>query len=78
MIVTPLKNGQHPGNPADRKYEFVPRTYEDQVEGESYITAGFAKEEAESTFTIGDGKYYYFRRSPTSNASGSCKFLLTT
>lgn len=73
VIVTPLKSGQDPGNSADRKYEFIPRTYEDQAEGEPYITAGFAKGEARSTFTVGDGKYYYYQRSPTPNATGSCK-----
>ena len=58
MIVTPLKTEQDPGNTADTKYESVTRTYEDQVQGEPYITAEFAKKDATATFTVGDGKYY--------------------
>ena len=58
VIVTPLKEGQNPGNPADATYEKVTRTYDDQVEGEPYITAEFHKVNAGSTFTVGDGKYY--------------------
>ena len=58
MIVTPLKTEQDPGNTADTKYENVTRIYEDQVEGEPYITAEFAAEDAGTTFTVGDGKYY--------------------
>ena len=58
MIVTPLKTEQKPGNTADTKYENVTRTYQDQVEGEPYITAEFGKKDAATTFTVGDGKYY--------------------
>ena len=58
MIVTPLKAGQDPGNPADATFEQVTRNYDDQVEGEPYITAEFSKQDAGSTFTVGDGKYY--------------------
>ena len=58
MIVTPLKTGQDPGNTADTKYKNVTRTYENQLEGEPYLTAEFAKQDATTTFTVGDGKYY--------------------
>ena len=58
MIVTPLLTEQDPGNTADTKYENVTRTYQDQEQGEPYITAEFATEDAETTFTVGDGKLY--------------------
>ena len=58
MIVTPLKEDQDAGNPADPEYEKVTRTYDEQVDGEPYITAEFSKEDAGTTFIIGDGKYY--------------------
>ena len=58
MIVTLLKEGQNPGNPADAKYENVGRKYDEQVDGEPYITAEFSKTDAGTTFVVGDGKYY--------------------
>ena len=58
MIVTPLTKDQDPGNPADPEYEEVTRTYDEQVDGKPYITAEFSKEDAGTTFVVGDGKYY--------------------
>ena len=58
MIVMSLTKGKDPGNPADTKYELIERTYEDQVDGEPYITAEFARDESRTTFIVGDGKYY--------------------
>ena len=53
-----LKKDQNPGNPADTKYETVTRTYDNQKEGEPYITAEFSKTDAGTTFDVGDEKYY--------------------
>ena len=58
MIVIMLPKGAEPGNPADEKYQNVTRVYDDQVDGEPYITAEFEREESRTTFTVGDGKYY--------------------
>lgn len=58
MIVISLKEGQDPGNSADITYETITRKYEDQVEGEPYITAEFENEGSRKTFPVGDGKYY--------------------
>ncbi|XP_073259128.1 receptor-type tyrosine-protein phosphatase delta-like [Porites lutea] len=58
MIVITLPKGAEPGNPADEKYQNVTRVYDDQVDGEPYITAEFEREESRTTFTVGDGKYY--------------------
>ena len=58
MIVITLPKGAQPGNPADEKYQNVTRVYDDQVDGEPYITAEFEREESRTTFTVGDGKYY--------------------
>lgn len=58
MIVTPLKEGQNPGKSSDAKYVTVTRTYDDQVEGEPYITAEFANDEPRTKFPVGDGKKY--------------------
>ena len=58
MIVITLPTGAEPGNPADEKYQNVTRVYDDQVDGEPYITAEFEREESRTTFTVGDGKYY--------------------
>ena len=58
MIVTPLKEDQDAGNPADAEYEKVTRNYDNQKEGEPYITAEFSKKVAGTTFDVGDGKYY--------------------
>ena len=58
MIVITLAKGAEPGNPADEKYQNVTRVYDDQVDGEPYITAEFEREESRTTFTVGDGKYY--------------------
>ena len=58
MIVIPLPKGKDPGNPADIKYQTITRMYEDQVEGEPYITAEFKKDDSRTTFTVGDGKFY--------------------
>ena len=54
----PVKKDQNPGNPADPKYETVTRTYDNQKEGEPYITAEFSKTDAGTTFDVGDEKYY--------------------
>ena len=58
MIVITLPKGAESGNPADEKYQNVTRVYDDQVDGEPYITAEFEREESRTTFTVGDGKYY--------------------
>ena len=58
MIVITLSKGTVPGNSADDKYQNVTLVYNDQVEGEPYITAEFEREESRTTFTVGDGKYY--------------------
>lgn len=58
MIVITLPKGAKPGNSADEKYQNVTRVYDDQVDGEPYIAAEFEREEARTTFTVGDGKYY--------------------
>ena len=58
MIVLQLTEGQDPGSSANRIYEIIGRKYEDQVEGQPYITAEFARDESRTVFTVGDGKYY--------------------
>ena len=58
MIVISLIKQQDPGNSADFKYQTITRKYEDQVEGEPYITAEFASSWSRGSFTVGDGKYY--------------------
>ena len=52
MIVITLPKGAEPGNPADEKYQNVTRVYDDQVDGEPYITAEFEREESRTTFTV--------------------------
>ena len=58
MIAMKVLKGKTPGNSADGNFQNVTLVYEDQVEGEPYITAEFAREESRTTFTVGDGKYY--------------------
>ena len=58
MIVLQLTEGQDPGSSANRIYEIIDRKYEDQVEGQPYITAEFERDETRTAFTVGDGKYY--------------------
>ena len=58
MIVIPLKEGQKPGKSSDQKYVILTRNYDNQVEGEPYITAEFANDKSRTTFPVGDGKYY--------------------
>ena len=58
MIVLQLTEGQDPGSSANRIYEIIDRKYEDQVEGQPYITAEFERDESRKVFTVGDGKYY--------------------
>lgn len=58
MIVTPLKEGQDPGKSSDERYVTVTRNYDDQEEGEPYITAEFANDKSRTKFPVGDGKYY--------------------
>ena len=58
MIVVPLTEGQSPGKSSDDKYVTVTRTYDDQEDGEPYITAEFANNEERTEFPVGDGKYY--------------------
>ena len=58
MIVIPLKEGQKPGKSSDKKYVTVTRTYDDQVDGEPYITAEFANDKERTEFPVGDGLYY--------------------
>ena len=58
MIVLQLTEGQDPGSAASRIYEIIDRKYEDQVKGQPYITAEFARDESRTVFTVGDGKYY--------------------
>ncbi|CAH3043649.1 unnamed protein product, partial [Porites evermanni] len=58
MIVITLPKGAESGNPAHEKYQNVTRVYDDQMDGEPYITAEFEREESRTTFTVGDGKYY--------------------
>lgn len=58
MIVVPLTEGQSPGKSSDEKYEKVARTYDDQEDGEPYITAELANDKDRTEFPVGDGKYY--------------------
>ena len=58
MIVIPLAKGNDPGNPADIKCQTITPRYEDQVEGELYITAEFKKDDSRATFTVRDVKFY--------------------
>lgn len=58
MILLQLNEGQDPGSSANRAYEIINRTYEDQVKGQPYITAEFARNESRTIFTVGDRKYY--------------------
>ena len=58
MIVLQLNERQDPGSSANRSYEVINRKYEDQVKGQPYITAEFARNESRTIFTVGDGKYY--------------------
>lgn len=57
MIVI-LTEGQEPGKSSDKKYVKVTRTYDDQVDGEPYITAEFANDKERTEFPVGDGLYY--------------------
>lgn len=58
MIVIPLTEGQDPGKSSDEKYVTVTRNYENQEDGEPYITAEFANDKQRTEFPVGDGKYY--------------------
>lgn len=58
MIVVPLTEGQDPGKSSDEKYVTVTRTYDNQEDGEPYITAEFANDKQRTEFPVGDGKYY--------------------
>ena len=58
MIVTTLTDGQDPGKSSDEQYVKVMRNYDNQVKGESYITAEFANDQSRTSFPVGDGKYY--------------------
>ena len=58
MIVLHLNEGQDPGSSANRAYELINRTYEDQVKGKPYITAEFVRDELRTVFIVGDGKNY--------------------
>ncbi|KAJ7386418.1 hypothetical protein OS493_008542 [Desmophyllum pertusum] len=59
IIVIPLTEGQNPGKSSDGKYVKITRNYDDQVEGQPYVTAEFANEKSQrTTFPVGDGKYY--------------------
>ena len=58
MIVLQLNEGQDPGSSANRAYEIINRTYEDQVKGKPYITAEFVRDESRTVFIVGDGKNY--------------------
>ena len=46
MIVLQLNEGQDPGSSANRTYEIINRKYKDQVKGQPYITAEFARDES--------------------------------
>ena len=59
IIVLPLGKEKEPGKSSDKNYTNITRTYEDRVEGHSYITAEFANDHTQRTaFPVGDGKYY--------------------
>ena len=58
MIVVPLKEGQDPVNPAEKKYDTITRHYNEKEDGEPYITAEFSNDKSRTTFPVGDGKYY--------------------
>lgn len=58
MIVILLTEGEEPGKSSDKKYVTVTRTYDNQVDGEPYITAEFANNEERTEFPVGDGLYY--------------------
>lgn len=58
VIVLPLTEGQEPGKSSDEKYVTVTRTYDNQEDGEPYITAEFANDRNRTEFLVGDGKYY--------------------
>ena len=58
MIVLSLTEGQDPGKSSDKKYVTVNRDYENQEDGEPYVTAEFANDEDRAKFLVGDGKYY--------------------
>jgi len=58
MIVILLTEGQKPGKSSDKKYVTVTRTYDNQVDGEPYITAEFANDKERTEFLVGDGLYY--------------------
>lgn len=71
MIVLQLNEGQDPGSSANRTYEIINQKYKDQVKGQPYITAEFARDESRTIFTVGDGKYY--TRSSTTEFEGNRK-----
>ena len=85
MIVLPLTEGQDPGRSSDKKYETVTRNYDNQKDGEPYITAEFANDKNRAEFPVGDGKYYSRngvtearrKRRATSELTVRCMFSLT-
>lgn len=58
MIVTTLTDGQNPGKSSDEQYVNVMRNFDNQVNGEPYITAEFTNDQSRTSFPVGDGKYY--------------------
>ena len=85
MIVLPLTEGQKPGKSSDKKYVTVTRTYDNQEDGEPYITAELANDKNRTKFPVGDGKYYSRngvtearrKRRATSELTVRCMFSLT-
>ena len=85
MIVLPLTEGQDPGKSSDKKYVTVNRDYENQEDGEPYVTAEFANDKDRAAFPIGDGKYYSRdgvtearrKRRVTSELTVRCMFYTT-
>jgi len=59
MIVTPSTDGQNPGKSSDTHYVEVMRNYDNQVEGEPCITAEFTINRSRTSFSVGDGEYYF-------------------
>ncbi len=58
MIVIQLKEGQPLGKSSNEKYVNATRNYDNQIEGEPYITAELANDTSRTTFRVGDGKFY--------------------
>lgn len=85
MIVLPLTEGQDPGRSSDKKYETVTRNYDEQEDGEPYITAEFANDKNRAEFPVGDEKFYSRdgitearrKRRATSELTVRCMFYTT-